>query len=300
MLDLNKLQHFRALARSGSFNRASTELNLTQPSLTRSIQSLERQYGIRLLERERGRAGIQLTQAGHELLRYADELLNLGDELERTLVGARSDGPQTLAFGLGPMLAGAMLEGLLEDLYEKHPNLDATVIVGSTGVMYPKLLAGEIEFYIGQSFGQKQSSRVRRTHFASTPPSFFVRPEHPLTRHPNPSLQDLAEYPRMSGTAWNDTLSGLPAEAAAALRCNLQIDNFNLLTKIAEATDSILITSYREPSARLTDLPIEFIPDAEHTQVSLFSLKGIRLSRLANEAIARLCEGATGTAVPNT
>lgn len=290
MLDMHKLHHFRTLARAGSFNRAASELNLTQPSLTRSIQALEKQFGVRLLERERGRSGIQLTQGGHELLRCADELLNLGEELEQNLSEAKGGVQHALAFGLGPMLAGAALQGLLAELYGKYPQLDATVVVGSTAVMYPKLLAGEIEFYIGQSFGQKQSTRVRRTHFATTPPAFLVRPGHPLAGLEQLEISQLAAYPRLSGTAWNDTLAGLPSDTAALLRCNLQVDNFNLLTKITQTTDSVLITSYQEQDSQLVRLPINFTPDPEHTQISLFSLKGIRLTPLAAETVAGLRE----------
>jgi hypothetical protein len=110
-------------------------------------------------------------------------------------------------------------------------------------------------------------------------------------------LSQLAAYPRLSGTAWNDTLTGLPSDTAALLRCNLQVDDFNLLTKITETTDSVLITSYQVEDSRLVRLPIDFTPDPDLMQVSLFSLKGIRLTPLAAETIESLRQ-ITGRAHP--
>ncbi|NKX56547.1 LysR family transcriptional regulator [Arthrobacter mobilis] len=285
---MHKLLHFRTLARTGNFNRASAELNLSQPSLTRSIQALEKQYGLRLLERQRGRMGIQLTQGGHELLRYADELLNLGEEMERSLTGSGDGGHHSLAFGIGPMLAGATLQELFLGLYRDYPGLEATVVVDSTAVMYPKLLAGDIEFYLGQSFGQKPSTRVRRLPFASTPARFQVRPEHPLAAQESVALADLAGYPRLSGTAWNDTLAGLPAHEAALLRATVQVDNFHLLAGIAASTDSIFITAWQNPESTLISLPVEFTQDPSLYQINLYFLQGMRLSKPAATAIERL------------
>lgn len=67
--------------------RAAQELHLPQPSVTRSIQALESQLGVRLLERDRGRTGLTLTGAGPELLRKATALLRDADELEPVVSG---------------------------------------------------------------------------------------------------------------------------------------------------------------------------------------------------------------------
>lgn len=300
MLDMHKLLHFRTLARTGSFNRAAAELNLTQPSLSRSIQALEKQYGVQLLERQRGRAGIQLTQSGHQVLRYADQLLNLGERMESELTGEAGDSHPTLAFGLGPMLASATLDRLLDHLYDRFPGLDATVLIDSTAVMYPRLLGGEIEFYIGQSFGQRTSTRVRRAAFASTPPRFYVREGHPLTSGAVVSIGELAQYPRIAGTAWNDTLTGIALDEAAALRATLRVDNYDLLGHVARTTDSVLITAYVREEVGLVRIPVNYTPPASLSQIDLYCLEGIQMSPIAKAAIDRLralaAEFATGPA----
>jgi DNA-binding transcriptional LysR family regulator len=70
MLDPRRLLTFREVARLGSFSRAAEELSLTQPAVSHQILSLERQLGIRLIDRRPG--GLALTAAGALLLRHAD------------------------------------------------------------------------------------------------------------------------------------------------------------------------------------------------------------------------------------
>ncbi|MFY2790621.1 LysR family transcriptional regulator [Rhodococcus sp. MALMAid1271] len=290
MFDMHKLHHFRTLARTGSFNSAAAELNLTQPSLSRSIQALEKQYGVQLLERQRGRLGIQLTQSGHQVLRFADQLLNMGDSMERELTGRTHERHPTLAFGLGPMLASATLDRLLDHLHAQYPGLDATVVIDATSVMYPRLLNGELEFYIGQSFGQRTSSRVLHTPFAYTPPRFYVRQGHPLIERSSIPIEDLKSYPRIAGTAWNDSLSRLPSDQVAAVRATLRLDNYDILARIAASSDAVLISPHVRESTGLTAIPVEFAPQHELHQVDMYCLEGIGMSPVARSALQRLKE----------
>lgn len=75
-LDLRLVRYFTVVAGHGHFGRAATVLHLAQPSLSRQIQRLEDQLGVRLLDRTP--RGAQLTDAGavflpqcHALLRTA-------------------------------------------------------------------------------------------------------------------------------------------------------------------------------------------------------------------------------------
>src|SRR3546814_9310124 len=68
------LVHAKSLADEGSFRVAAAKLGLTQPALTKSIQALEAEVGVRLFDRSR--KGIAPTAAGAALLRRAAGLLD--------------------------------------------------------------------------------------------------------------------------------------------------------------------------------------------------------------------------------
>ena len=72
-MDLKQLRALVAVADAGSVTRAATLLNLVQPAVTRQLQVLESELGTPLFDR--GRSGMQLTEAGTRLVGYARRIL---------------------------------------------------------------------------------------------------------------------------------------------------------------------------------------------------------------------------------
>jgi hypothetical protein len=77
VLELRLARSFIAVAEEGHFARAAQRLHITQPALSRQIQQLERELGVRLLTRV-GRAA-RLTVAGRVFLDHARRLLTMAD-----------------------------------------------------------------------------------------------------------------------------------------------------------------------------------------------------------------------------
>jgi DNA-binding transcriptional LysR family regulator len=80
MLDLYKLETFRAVALRSSFTRAASALGYCQSNVTTQIKALERELGVPLFERRRFSRTVVLTSAGRCTLNYAERLLALADE----------------------------------------------------------------------------------------------------------------------------------------------------------------------------------------------------------------------------
>ncbi|WP_028204340.1 LysR family transcriptional regulator [Paraburkholderia nodosa] len=76
--DLSLLQAFVAIVESGSISAAARKLNLSQPTLSRQLRSLEDQCGAALLRRDTHR--MSLTETGHQFLADAQALLALAEE----------------------------------------------------------------------------------------------------------------------------------------------------------------------------------------------------------------------------
>lgn len=81
--DLNLLGAFVRVVESGSLSAAARKLGLTQPTLSRYIQTLEERGGCQLLYRDTHR--MHLTPAGHQLLEDARLLLSLAEEANHRL-----------------------------------------------------------------------------------------------------------------------------------------------------------------------------------------------------------------------
>jgi DNA-binding transcriptional LysR family regulator len=118
MLDLRELKTFRAVAGEKSFTRAANLLHYAQSSVTAQIQSLEGGLGVPLFDRL-GRQ-IELTNAGRQLLVYAERLLDLAEEAQRS-VGNDGQPRGTLTVLAPETLLAYRLPELLKRFQSQYP-----------------------------------------------------------------------------------------------------------------------------------------------------------------------------------
>ncbi len=68
-MDMRQIRHLLAVAEHGNILRAAAAIHISQPALSRSIQNLEHELGVKLLER--GPRGVAPTVYGTALLKHA-------------------------------------------------------------------------------------------------------------------------------------------------------------------------------------------------------------------------------------
>lgn len=134
-LDLGCVASFAVLVDEGHYGRAAARLHLTSPALTKRIQRLEHQVGVRLVER--GPTGsLRITPAGHRLAPEARALLA---HAERVRAGAGTEPDSTVRLGLpaGTLahMGATALDRIRRDFVRDHPGCRLLVI----GVPFPEL-----------------------------------------------------------------------------------------------------------------------------------------------------------------
>ncbi|THV26185.1 LysR family transcriptional regulator [Glycomyces paridis] len=144
-----QLQAFLTVAKTRHFTQAADELGVTQPSLSKQIQSLETELGAPLLTRSRGR--IELTDAGQTLLPHARRIT-------AAHAAARADIDDVLAvraghlrLGATPSLCSWLIAPLLTRYLETHPGVTVTLTEDGSGPLTERLSAGDLDlaFTIG-------------------------------------------------------------------------------------------------------------------------------------------------------
>jgi DNA-binding transcriptional LysR family regulator len=138
-LDLRKVRYFVAVAERLSFVRAAAELHLTQPALSRQIQSLERDLGATLFERDR--RGTALTGPGRQLLEDAHQLLTAAAALERR-VRAAAKTPVEFTIGFMP---GVPSTEIVKKFAAEEPSLLIDVVYVPMDDQEPYLLDGRVD-----------------------------------------------------------------------------------------------------------------------------------------------------------
>ena len=83
-MDILQMKYFLAVAREENISRAAEYLYITQPSLTRQIQNMEKEIGRPLFER--GGRKMTLTETGMMLKKRAEEIVSLYEKTETELM----------------------------------------------------------------------------------------------------------------------------------------------------------------------------------------------------------------------
>jgi DNA-binding transcriptional LysR family regulator len=121
-MELDHVEAFLAIARSGGFARGSVALHLSQPATSRRIKLLEAELGAPLFDRL-GR-GVTLTEAGRAFLPHAQALLaSMRDGIE-AVNAVCGNGHGTVTLALVGTLASSSLTARLSRLRRAHPGLD--------------------------------------------------------------------------------------------------------------------------------------------------------------------------------
>ena len=100
-MDLRQLHYLVTVADAGGgIRKASRQLHLTQPSLSQALRQLEGEMGVQLMHRST--RGAELTDAGVELVDYADRFLDKPPRHARRCAGVRRSGRARSRWGFWP------------------------------------------------------------------------------------------------------------------------------------------------------------------------------------------------------
>ncbi|HEX8154329.1 MAG TPA: transcriptional activator NhaR [Thermoanaerobaculia bacterium] len=110
-MDYRHLHYFWTVVREGGVTRAARRLNVTQPSISKQLRSLQQVLGAELFTKE-GRQ-LRLTDTGRVVFEYADEIFALGRELQDAVGGRLVARQLRLAVGVADVVPKAIAYRLL-------------------------------------------------------------------------------------------------------------------------------------------------------------------------------------------
>jgi DNA-binding transcriptional LysR family regulator len=123
-MNVGDLKAFVAVAETGSVNRAAAKLNLTQPAVTRRVQSLEAAIGAPLLDRTSKPPS--LTEDGRQTLAHGRRILSAIEDLTLQ-VGSKRGLSGDFRVGIAPGFADSVLGRPLDDVMRHFPNVSVRI-----------------------------------------------------------------------------------------------------------------------------------------------------------------------------
>jgi len=145
-MEVHQLRYFCAVARYGTFTRASEIEHVAQPSLSQQILKLEAELGTRLFDRTPRSA--RLTVFGRAFLPKAERILRELEEAKSELLEMAGNEKGEVAVGIIPTIAAYLLPKLLRGFAARHPHTTVTIIEDITPALVERLHDGAIDMAI--------------------------------------------------------------------------------------------------------------------------------------------------------
>ena len=221
-----RLRAFSAVARHGSFSRAAEELYVSQPAVSKHVAALERELGVRLLER--GRSGAALTDAGRRLVDYvvrAEALLASG---RRALA---DPGEGTLSIAASGIPGTYLLPRPLADFARDNPLVEIDLRLSTSGGALELVRAHEFE--LGIVGGLSPPPELTSEALADDE-VILVGPPHLGGRRLRPrELEDLTWISREEGSATRASLEAALWQIGVTPRRRLVLDSWEAVKRSA-------------------------------------------------------------------
>lgn len=141
-MELRTLNYFLTVAREENITRAAGLLHVTQPTLSRQLQQLEEELGVKLFRR--GQHQIVLTEAGLLLRRRAQELVELAEKTTQELHSSEEVAGK-VSIGSGDLKSMGFLSQLLADFHRECPQVRFELYSGNSDGIKERIEQGILD-----------------------------------------------------------------------------------------------------------------------------------------------------------
>ncbi|MCR4400537.1 MAG: selenium metabolism-associated LysR family transcriptional regulator, partial [Syntrophomonadaceae bacterium] len=229
---LNLFKTFVRVVECQNLSRVAEELRISQPAVSKQIQSLEDMYGVLLLER----AGRQLrpTPAGYVLYQCARDILRELERTEQLMEEASESRKGNLRLGASTIPGSYILPALLKRFKESHPHVHVSMEIGDTEAIISRVAERELD--CGVVGGWLNTRRVDGFRWMGDELVLVVPVDHRLAGEERVELSRLLHEPWI----FRERGSGTRAAVEEGLRqAGIKPEELNMVAEVG-STDALL------------------------------------------------------------
>jgi DNA-binding transcriptional LysR family regulator len=177
-MNLEYLRTFLEVVRLGSFSEVAKRLSVSQPAVSFQIQKLERDLGVRLIDRRQ--KTIALTDAGKRLLRFAEVVEKEHARLKRDLDQLREEVTGDIVIAASTIPGEVLLPPILGEFKALHPAIGARVEASDSITVINRVQDGSYD--VGFCGVKPEGKELDYFKMADDEIVLIVSPEHPFAR----------------------------------------------------------------------------------------------------------------------
>ena len=145
-MNTKQIQYVLALSETLSFSQVAEQLGITQPALSKQIQHIEKELGVKLFDRNH--SPLTLTPAGEYFVRNARELVYKEDQLRKALIKFNSGENGRLVIGVTPFRSLYIMPDLVKKIQSKYPGVQVSLQEMTSTQLRKEAAEGKFDFAI--------------------------------------------------------------------------------------------------------------------------------------------------------
>ena len=285
MLSFRHIAHVLALHQYGSFRRAASSLNISNPALSRSIARAEEVVGARLFDR--GPNGVTPTVFGELLIDRGRDLLQGNEDILREFKLMRGLDSGDIVIALGPYAAEMSGHLAAARMLNRHPALKIRMVTCRFQEAMESVVRREADLAYAE-ISDADPEFLETEVVGNRPFAFFVRSGHPLTRLPRLSRDDFRAFPLVLSRLPERLVDAFPfpmrresQDGSAFLVPQVDCLDASMSRLYVRESDAVSVAAMAQIREELRDGSFQVLPfweDWMHLQYGFASLRGRTLA----------------------
>ncbi|MEN4762770.1 LysR family transcriptional regulator [Chryseobacterium sp. C39-AII1] len=264
-----RLKVFHTVASRSSFTKASEELNISQPAVTKHIKEIENQLNTKLFDRKG--TSIQLTQSGKILFEYAEKIRNIYRDLEFEINQINQQHKGKLIIGASTTVAQYILPEILAKFNSYYKDIKIELITHNTEIISELLKEGKID--LGIIEGESQSNYFDYQIFKPDEIVLVAKSNHSLANK-TLNLKDLYDLELIFREQGSGSLEFIQNRLKEK---GINIENLNIVMQLGSSES---IKNYLLHSDTLAFLSISTVlNELKNNQLTIIDIKNFSIER---------------------
>jgi LysR family transcriptional regulator, benzoate and cis,cis-muconate-responsive activator of ben and cat genes len=284
-MELRQLRYFVVVAHTRNVSRAAEELHIAQPPLSRQIQNLEAELGVKLLDRSA--RPLQLTEAGRFFYEQALQILGRLAQLKDQTQEIGATGRTRFVIGCVASTLYGGTPDLVRRMRVHWPNLQIEILEMMSSEQITALKEGRIDLGFGRvRLADPAIERVRLREEALV---LAIPAEHALARVAGPvdwsvlSQETLILYPSQPRPSFADEVLSLLADARIAPAATREVRELQTAMGLVASGIGVAVVPASAQRLRSSDVAFRAIDDPK-------AVSPIIMSYRVNDASNRIDE----------
>lgn len=234
-IDFELYRIFYVVAKNGNITKASKELNISQPAISKSIKNLEEQLGGQLFFRTK--RGVILTDEGKEFYKYISQAIEYIYNAENKFSDLVNLETGCIKIGISTTLTKEFLLPYLEKFHYLYPKIDIQIVTSYTDDLMTKLKNGLIDILILNLNNKNYGNDIEIIKCRKIRDCFVVGEKFKSLASQELSFNELNNYPLLlqaKGSSTREFLDDVAKANNITLKPNIELAIYSLVSEFVK------------------------------------------------------------------